>query len=318
VAPGVAQIVLTVVDNPSGCRLCGGSRVECLGGIPASDYFAGRVLRQPIAGGQLWRCASCDSLFRHPILSSAEYHGLYESGASGQWSGDSERQDLQVVRSLVLAHPGSRVLDVGCGTGDFLASLPATVSKFGIEPAAEAGSEARRRGSCIARSFEELPADARFDVITIIDVIEHVTDPALFLDQAYARLAAGGLIVISTGDPHNRLWRDVFRSRFWYSSFPEHIVFPSRQFYDRWAASHGAETAMTLSTRYRTLPLWKSALFLVIQAVYLASPGLLNLVGRSFGRVRRLPEPRRQHFSPGVSGLFVDHWVVGIRRSAHH
>ncbi len=216
---------------------------------------------------------------------------------------------------MVLAHPGAaRILDVGCGTGDFLASLPSTLSKFGIEPATGAGSEATRRGISIAPTLEDLPADSRFDVITIIDVIEHVPDPGLFLEQVQARLAEGGLIVVSTGDPQNLLWRGVFRSRFWYSSFPEHISFPSRQFYDRWAAERHAHVVMALPTRYRALSLWTTALYFVIQAVYLASPSLLSLTGRCFGWVRQLPKPRRQHFSPGVSGLFVDHWVVGIRR----
>ncbi len=219
------------------------------------------------------------------------------------------------MRSVVLARPGAaRILDIGCGTGDFLASLPATLSKFGVEPGEGAGSEATRRGICVAPTLEELSADSRFDVITIIDVIEHVPDPALFLDQAYARLAVGGLIVISTGNPHNFLWRGVFRSRFWYSSFPEHISFPSREFYNRWAADRGAHVATVLPTRYRKLPFWKSAPYFIIQAVYLVSPRLLSLTGRCFGLVWRLPKPRRQHFSPGVSGLFVDHWVVGIQR----
>jgi SAM-dependent methyltransferase len=303
------------VDSPSRCRLCGGSRLTSLGEIPASDFFAGRVLPRAIPGGCLWRCDQCESLFRHPILPSAAYRQLYESGAPDQWSDTGGRLDLQAVKSVVLAHPGAvRCLDVGCGTGDFLMSLPSAMSKFGVEPSAGAAQKAKGRGiEIVAPTLEELPAGVRFDVITIIDVIEHLPNPDLLLEQARAHLTDGGLIVLSTGDPHNAWWRERFRSRFWYSSFPEHISFPSRRFYERWAADRGAEVVGTLSTRYRQLPFWKRAVYFVIQMVYQVSPPLLDWVGRILDLLARRPVPRRQHFAPGVSGLLVDHWVVAIR-----
>jgi SAM-dependent methyltransferase len=305
-----------MADNPSACRLCGGRRLACLGVLPASDYFAGRVLPEVLPGGRLWRCGDCDSMFRHPTLSSSRYRELYESGAPEQWHGDSGRRDLQVVSSLILRHAGAaRILDVGCGAGDFLVSLPAGLSKFGIEPSVGAANEATRRGiRIVAQTLEELPADSRFDVITIIDVIEHVPDPALLLERAYAHLSDAGLIVVSTGDPQNVLWRSVFKARFWYSSFPEHVTFPSRLFFERWAADNAGRVVTTLSTPYRRLPQWKSAVYFLIQGVYLASPRLLDWTGRCFARLGLLPEPRRRHFAPGVGGLFADHRVVAIRR----
>jgi SAM-dependent methyltransferase len=254
-------------------------------------------------------------MFRYPVLSAASYRELYEAGAADQWSGDTDRVDMQVVRSVIHEHPGvASVLDVGCGTADFLASLPASLSRCGIEPSAGAATEAARRGvRIVAGSIEELPADARFDVITLIDVIEHLPQPALHLERAYAHLASGGLLIVSTGDPLHPLWRKVFRSRFWYSSFPEHVAFPSRRFFDAWAARRGAHVRV-LPIRYRQLPIWKSAVFLLIQAVYFASPRALDWTGRALGLLKRMPRPRRQYFAPGVGGLFEDHQVVAIRR----
>jgi SAM-dependent methyltransferase len=302
-------------DQPFTCRLCGASGLESLGEIPAGDYFAGRVLQTPLPGGQLWCCLGCDSLLRHPILSAGEYRRLYEQGAAQQWSGDSGRQDLEAVRSVVVGHAAGRVLDVGCGTGDFLAALPGSFEKFGIEPAVGAAQLAAARGvHIVAPTLDELPADARFDVITIIDVIEHIPVPGLLLDTALRHLEPGGLLVVSTGHPQIRIWRRVFRARFWYSSFPEHITFPSRQFYEAWARAGRCEIAGVTATRYRDLPFWKSAVFLVIQAVYWMSPRLLDAVGRCAGALARSPRPRRRHYSPGIGGLFVDHWVVAMRR----
>jgi len=296
--------------------MCGGSRHQDLGAIAAGDFFAGRVLPTAIPGGHLWRCRDCDSLFRHPILTAAEYHRLYEGGAAEQWSGDETRLDLEVVRSVALGSTGAkRVLDVGCGNGDFLASLPAAWERFGIEPSTGAGALAARRGIGIAApTLGELPADARFDVITIIDVIEHIPEPAPFLEQAFAHLSPGGVLIVSTGNAQVPVWRGVFGPRFWYCSFPEHITFPSRPFYERCARNLGGEVAGVTLTRYRDLSLWKFAVLGLIQMVYWVSPQLLDWIGRGIDALRGAPAPRRQHFSPGIGGVFEDHWVVAIRR----
>ena len=207
------------------------------------------------------------------------------------------------------------MLDIGCGNGDFLASLPSEVTRFGIEPSIGAADAARQRGiHVIANTMEELPADTRFDIITIIDVIEHLSEPPALLEQALAHLSDGGIIVVSTGNPSHVAWRKLFGSRFWYSSFPEHISFPSSKFVRAWARRRGAVVVDERATRYRLLPLWKRAGYMLIQLVYLASPGLLDRIGRGLGSLNRAPKPRRQHFSPGVAGLFVDHQVIVIRR----
>lgn len=296
--------------------MCCGSRHQSLGVIPEGDFFAGRVLPTAIPGGQLWRCVDCDSLFRHPILTAAEYRRLYETGAAEQWSGDETRLDLEVVRSVALGSPGAkRVLDVGCGSGDFLASLPASFERFGIEPSSGAGALAAQRGIRIAApTLEELPAEARFDVITVIDVIEHIPEPAPFLAKALAHLAPGGVVVVSTGSPQVPVWRGVYGAHFWYCSFPEHISFPSRKFYEHTARSNGAEVTGVTVTRYRDIPLWKAAVLWLIQLVYWASPPLLDWIGRGIDALKGAPTPRRQHFSPGIGGVFSDHWVVVIRR----
>jgi SAM-dependent methyltransferase len=305
-----------IAGPPSSCRLCGGARLDRVGAIARADYFAGRVLPDALPGGWLWRCLDCESLFRHPVQTLATYNQLYEAGAAGQWSGDSERLDLQTVRGVVLEERRPlRVLDVGSGNGDFLASLPANAARFAIEPSTGAAAAAVTRGiDVIAPTLEHLPADARFDVITIIDVIEHLADPRALLDRAYTHLSPGGLIIVSTGDPTTPAWRKIFGARFWYSSFPEHITFPARAFFASWAESKAAQIAAERATRYRTLPLPRRLIYLLIQVVYWASPALLDAVGRTFDALRRARDPRRQHFSPGIAGLFVDHQVIAIRR----
>ena len=302
--------------DPTACRLCGDSRIECLGLIPDSDYFAGCVLQGPMPGGRLWRCNACWSMFRHPILPASAYLDLYSKGIADQWSARNSRCDLQIISGVVAQDdPSGGVLDVGCGAGDFLLTLPENLQKYGIEPSTAAGASATHRGvRILGRTLGDLLPQTHFDVITMIDVIEHVPDPASLLDAAYAHLAPGGCMIVATGDPGTALWYGTFRSRFWYSSFPEHITFPSLRFFQIWQAGKDAQPPTAIRTRYQENPSWLSMYYLAAQIVYAVTPSLLNAVGRGAQWLRAAAPPRRRFFSPGAPGVFADHYVVTIRR----
>jgi 2-polyprenyl-6-hydroxyphenyl methylase/3-demethylubiquinone-9 3-methyltransferase len=99
---------------------------------------------------------------------------------------------------------GRTALDVGCGAGllcEPLARLGATVT--GIDAAPENIAAARRhaagQGLAIAYEAGEVGGlDSAFDLVTCMEVIEHVTDPAAFVRALASRVADGGLLVLST------------------------------------------------------------------------------------------------------------------------
>ena len=297
------------------CRLCGSGRTRSLGAIAASDYFAGRVLERPLGGTRLWECADCGSMFRHPILTAQQYLELYAVGAADQWGGSQSREDLRTIRSIVSSAAIRTALDVGCGTGDFLGSLPDSIAKYGIEPSPAAVQAAKRGVSIVSADLEHCAADTLFDAVTIIDVIEHVPDPEAFLRQAYAHVSPGGLLIVSTGDPETFLWRRCLRARFWYVSFPEHISFPAKTFFARWCQRTGAVLAARRRVRYQKLTAMHRLAGWAMQFVYGASPAAFSLAGRLLLRRGHTcgSQPRRL-FSPGVPGAFVDHQIVVLRK----
>ena len=99
---------------------------------------------------------------------------------------------------------GKTALDVGCGAGllcEPLARLGAAVT--GIDAAAEniAVAQAHAAQAGLAIDYRAVGVEAmtgRFDLVTSLEVIEHVADPAGFVRGLAESLADGGLLVLST------------------------------------------------------------------------------------------------------------------------
>lgn len=123
------------------------------------------------------------------------------------------------VRHIPRASPGMRLLDVGCGNGEFLAlARSAGWDVVGVEPDPKAVEVAHSRGLDVRQgSLDVFNNDMEsFDGITLSHVIEHVHQPLTVLRKCYSMLKPGGWIWLDTpnlgAQGHQRFrsdWRDL-------------------------------------------------------------------------------------------------------------
>ncbi len=171
------------------------------------------------------RCTGCGGVCLDPLPGAEESRALYaesyfQRGAAGgytDYAGDEavhRRNAVERCRLLASSMPagsappggpgGRSLIDVGCALGFFLDEARRRGWRVaGIEASSWAAAEARRRtGLEIYPSLEKLreaEVEPR-DAVTFFQVLEHLPDPAVALDEAAACLRPGGRVVIETWD----------------------------------------------------------------------------------------------------------------------
>jgi len=123
------------------------------------------------------------------------------------WYRGRRRIVLDTVAGLALP-PGAAILDAGCGSGRNLAELARFGRPVGLEPSARGAELARARGvgEVVQAGIDAMPfADASFDLITCLDVLEHIEDDRGALRELL-RVARPGARLLVTVPAYPRLW----------------------------------------------------------------------------------------------------------------
>ena len=99
---------------------------------------------------------------------------------------------------------GKRALDVGCGAGllcEPLARMGAEVTGVDAAPELIAAASVHAAGVGLAIDYRAVGVEAldgTFDLVTAMEVVEHVANPGAFVRSLAERVALGGLLILST------------------------------------------------------------------------------------------------------------------------
>ncbi len=220
--------------------------------IPACDWCKG-VESEPILQGpdmlmelpgtfQHVRCLNCGLIRQNPRLTWEVMENYYPENYSAYKPIIDTEKHLSTrldrrygmwkrLKSLERYKAGGRLLDIGCGSGIFLAEAERS-SKWdliGIEPNASAAKRAQAylESPIIQASFSDVSLDASsFDVITMWNVLEHLESPITDIQRIYQLLKDGGLFIFSI--PNLESWEAKIMGPYWIGwDLPRHLyLFP--------------------------------------------------------------------------------------------
>ncbi len=216
------------------CPLCGSKKILRIGELPKAKKSLFSSYRVSlIFSSEIWKCCTCKSGFKQNIVDAKTAINLYSQGFSdARWSSKTfEEVKTPEVLELVsrVSQHASNILDVGCNTGELLDFLKKDgCITHGVEPSETSRSLLTSKGHIAYASINE--CKEVYDVIYAFDLVEHLHDLPGFLFWARDKLVSNGRLVILTGNI-NSISARLSGSSWWYSSYPEHIVFPSKSYF---------------------------------------------------------------------------------------
>ena len=144
-------------------------------------------------------------------MNPEEYARLEEVEVTHWFYAGKRRIVFDCLRRVDALHAGRLLVDCGAGTGRFVQEAGRFCTAVAVDDHDESleiarrhlGDHAVRRGSCTALPF----ADASADIVTALDVIEHIEDDRRAVAEMLRILKPGGTMVI-TVPAFQALWSD--------------------------------------------------------------------------------------------------------------
>lgn len=175
--------------------------------------------------GQIVRCSNCDLIYDNSVLSEEYIGSLYKSSMDEEYLSERKGRDIffnECLEFIENTKKKGKLLEVGCYTGLFLNNAKKRGwDVMGIEPSKWATEYAKQKFglNIINDRAENIHlSDETFDVIVLIDVIEHTFDPLNLLNKINRALKKSGLVYIVTPNSNSlvaRLLGEKWWSIYW-------------------------------------------------------------------------------------------------------
>jgi cyclopropane fatty-acyl-phospholipid synthase-like methyltransferase len=211
------------------------------------EPFLDETLRRQLPELRLARCSECGCLWANDAREDEDVLSEAYKRVSAAYF-ESPETDPRYTRfykqleRLAESHVAEKtILDVGCGDGGFLSTLSDRWAKYGLEPSASGSSLAWQKNLEVAcGTLDDSTTQYQADLISALDVIEHVIDPHRFVESFKRHLPRGGCVLLLTGDADSQPAR-IAGSQWSYLRWCGHISIFSRSGLQRLLESHGFE-----------------------------------------------------------------------------
>lgn len=165
-------------------------------------------------GCDILRCGACgvgrtvvrafdpEQYYTRDYFEGGHADGYAAYGSSEEVLGHEFGQMAERLRRFAPA--GGTLLEIGCAYGYFLRAARSHWAVHGLEISADAVAECHRAGLDTVRQSaadrEALAPLPPLDAVVMLDVIEHLPDPAAVLAACREKLKPGGVLMLTTGD----------------------------------------------------------------------------------------------------------------------
>ena len=213
------------------CNACGG---------PLGRRLEGVRDPQSLEAFDIHRCASCGLGHTSPI--PRDLGAYYGPAYYGKRHSFTDRYCLarrvRILSSAARRDGDARLLDVGCGDGNFLkAAIDAGWTGAGTDIGG-ALENARAAGLDVHSSLDDLRDKAPFGVVTMWHTLEHFTDPKDTLERVRALIADDGTLIVAVPDAAG-LQASLFGRSWFHLDVPRHLYHFTRRALDALLARTG-------------------------------------------------------------------------------
>ncbi len=176
----------------------------------------------------LCKCLSCGLVFSKKIPTENELKDFYKNyGVNNYLSPLTIKRYNELLDKFEPFRKTNRILDVGCGIGYFLVEAKKRGWEvYGTEISEDSAEICVSKGILISlgtldsKNYEP----NSFDIITSLEVIEHINNPTIEIENFYKILREGGLAYITTPN-FNSLLRYRLKGAYNIITYPEHLTY---------------------------------------------------------------------------------------------
>lgn len=230
-----------------------------------TEYSNFLICKDHLVSGEsfaLSKCAQCGFIFTNPRPDKQEIGRYYRSDQYISHQGKANslinvlymlarvftlRSKYRLVRRL---SKGRYILDVGCGTGDFLAHCRKKGWEVaGVEPDEQARSRAESvPGIRVRGSLQAMDQGEKYDIVTMWHSLEHIHDLNGTLDRLHGLLAKKGVLLIAV--PNHLSLDAVIYGEHWAAwDVPRHLYHFSPDTLRQLLQRHGFKLKKTVPMR---------------------------------------------------------------------
>lgn len=196
-----------------GCPLCGATEYKKKFSVFHSKSNVLKIIgiegENPLA--DIVDCNACGHSYMTPVLKDELLSRYYSVLNSEFYSGShdapvniNQKEYKDYTAKIKKLKPSGRILEIGCGNGFLLKGLEsAGYECYGVEPSPVAQAHAKNvLGLNVENGFLDQTSfyQQQFDIVILIDVVEHITDMRTFMTQVKHVMADGAVIFIGTGN----------------------------------------------------------------------------------------------------------------------